>query len=123
MFTDPLCGFCNRAIGNIKSLADKHGAVFNFILITVHGDKGKAKAVEAVCRKFSFEEYSKPEWKKSKDTDKYQCSEGKEAFQRGNTLSGVLGIDGVPVFYVDDGTFISGSEMILLDRALGKKRK
>lgn len=123
MFTDPLCGYCNRAIKSVKELADKHGAVFNFILITVHGEKGKAKAIEAVCRKFNFNEYSKPHWKKSKEKEQYQCNEGKEAFHRSNTLMELLGINGVPAFYIDDGTFISGSEMKLLDRALGKKIK
>jgi thiol:disulfide interchange protein DsbC len=123
MFTDPLCGFCNRAIKSVKGLADKHGAVFNFILITVHGEEGKAKAIEAVCRHFNLDEYSKPDWKKSKETSKYQCTAGKETFHRGNTLSGLLGINGVPAFYIDDGTFISGSEMTALDRALGRKIK
>ncbi len=123
MFTDPLCGFCNGAIKSVKGLADKHGVVFNFILVTVHGEQGKAKSIEAVCRKLTFEEYSKPDWKKSKDTAQYQCSEGKKAFHRGNSLSDLLGIDGVPAFYIDDGTFLSGSDMMLLDRALGKKSK
>jgi thiol:disulfide interchange protein DsbC len=121
MFTDPLCGFCNRAIKSVKTLADKHGAVFNFIIISYHGKKGKAKAVEAVCRKFTLEDYSMPGWKESGDTARYQCSEGEDAFSRSTRVSDLLGINGVPAFYIDDGTFISGSEMILLDRALGKK--
>ncbi len=123
MFTDPLCGYCNNAIKSIKGLADKHGAVFNFILISFHGEKGKAKAIEAVCRKFGFGEYSKPEWKKSKVMAIHRCGEGEEAFRRGSTLLDLLGIEGVPAFYIDDGTFISGSEMELLDRVLGRKSK
>lgn len=120
MITDPLCRFCNEAVSKIKPLADKFGTVVNFIVISYNGKRGKAKSIEAVCRNFGLSEYSLEQWKKNDDFNKYQCEKGKEKISRAESISEILGIDAVPAFFLNDGSFMSGADLNNLENLLSK---
>lgn len=116
MFTDPLCPFCNRIGKEIIELSDRIGFKVRILLLNVHGDKGRVKCIEAICRNaadpsFNFAEYNKPEWKQG-DTDKaFNCPKGSELLDKTEKLSEKLGIDSVPFFFIDDGRHVSGASI------------
>jgi len=116
MFTDPLCPFCNRIGGEIKELSERLGFRVKVLLLNVHGEKGRAKCIEAICRNaadplFNFTEYNKPEWKKG-DADKaFNCLKGNELVDKTEKLSEKLGIDSVPFFFIEDGRHVSGASI------------
>lgn len=116
MFTDPLCPFCNRIGGEIKVLSDKMGFKVKILLLNVHGEKGRERCIEAVCRNsvnpsFDFIEYNKPEWKKSGARKEFICPKGSELVDKTDKLSEKLGIDSVPFFFVNDGRHVSGASI------------
>jgi len=116
MVTDPLCPFCNRIGGEIKELSDKIGFRVRVLLLNVHGERGRVKCIEAVCRNsvnssFNFVEYNKPEWKKAVPKKEFICSKGGEMVDKTEKLSEKLGIDSVPFFFVNDGRHVSGASI------------
>lgn len=116
MFTDPLCPFCNRIGGEIKALSDRLGFKVKVLLLNVHGEKGREKCIEAVCRNYSdpsfnFSEYNKPEWKKSDTKKEFICPKGSELVDKTEKLSEKLGIDSVPFFFINDGSHVSGASI------------
>lgn len=116
MFTDPLCPFCNRIGGEIKVLSDRVGFKVKVLLLNVHGEKGRERCIEAVCRNsvnpsFNFIEYNKPEWKKSDTKKEFICPKGSEVVDKTEKLSEKLGIDSVPFFFVNDGRHVSGASI------------
>jgi len=117
MFTDPVCPFCGRAESQIKGIADKFNAEIKIIFFPVHIPVGRDKAIEAVCRKLTLEQYLKKDWEKENKTDKYQCEKGKKLLQESYTLARKLGIRGVPTFFVE-GKRIIGANMPRLKQAL-----
>ena len=119
MITDPVCPFCHRAESRLREFADKYRAEFKLILYSVHPPVGRRKAVEAVCRGLSAEEYLDGKWKQENLTDKYQCRAGAELIKRSEQLVRKLAIRGVPMFYLSDGTLVQGANMPALARALG----
>jgi len=124
MITDPVCPFCHRAESRLREFADKYGAEFKLILYSVHPPVGRRKAVEAVCRGLSAEAYLDGKWKQENLTDKYQCKAGADLIKRTEQLVRKLGVRGVPMFYLSDGTLVQGANMPALVRALssGKLR-
>lgn len=116
MFTDPLCPFCNKAGGEIKEISDRLGFRVKVLLLNVHGEKGRAKCIEAVCRNaanpsFNLAEYNSPEWKKGDADKEFACQKGSELVDRTEKLSEKLGIDSVPFFFINDGRHVSGASI------------
>ncbi len=116
MFTDPLCPFCNRIGGEIKDLSDRLGFKVKVLLLNVHGEKGREKCIEAVCRNsvnpaFNFIEYNKAEWKKTDTKKEFICPIGIELVDKTEKLSEKLGIDSVPFFFINDGRHVSGASI------------
>jgi protein-disulfide isomerase len=116
MFTDPLCPFCNRIGGEVIKLSDRLGFKLKILLLNVHGEKGRAKCIEAVCRNsvnpsFNFIEYNKPEWKNSDAGKEFICQRGSDLVDKIEKLSEKLGIDSVPFFFINDGSFVSGASI------------
>jgi thiol:disulfide interchange protein DsbC len=123
IFTDPLCPYCNRSEKKVKKLADKYGITLKIVLITVHGKNGRKKCIEALCRNFGLEEYSSMQWKTSKVNEKYQCQKGKDLLSLAEKVSDLLMVDGVPAFFLDDGTFIDGANIDALENAIKRIEK
>ena len=121
MITDPVCPFCHRAETQLEKFAQEHQVEFKFIFYSVHPPVGRQKAIEAVCRKLSADDYLKGDWKNSNKTQEYQCQEGKELITQSEQLARKLGVRGVPMFYLEDGTLIPGANMPALAQALSKK--
>lgn len=121
MFTDPLCPFCHESGLKVKKLADKYGIVLKTLLIAVRGKKSQEKCIEAVCRNFNISEYFSTKWRTIQTDGKYQCIKGKELLAIADKISDVLMVDGVPAFYLDDGTYISGSDLPVLEKLLNSK--
>jgi len=118
MITDPVCPFCHQAETQLKEFAETHSAQFKIILASVHPPVGRQKAIEAVCRKLSLDDYVTGKWKDDNKTDKYQSPEGTSLIESSEKVTSALGIDGVPVFYLEDGRRIDGADMPALANAL-----
>ncbi len=122
MFTDPVCPWCHRAEAFIKKVAKEYNATFKIIFFPVHLPKGKEKAIEAVCRHLDLDGYLKEDWRKGKNTQKFQCKEGKELLEKSIKLAKKLAIRGVPTFFLDNGQRVVGANIERLKKALeGKK--
>ena len=123
MFTDPVCPWCHRAEGFIKEVVKEYNATLKIIFFPVHLPKGKEKAIEAVCRHLDLDGYLKEDWRKEKNTQKFQCKEGKELVEKSMELAKKLGIRGVPTFFLDNGQMVVGANMKRLKRALRGEKK
>jgi thiol:disulfide interchange protein DsbC len=118
MITDPVCPFCHQAESQLKEFAEKNAVAFKIILASVHPPVGKQKAIEAVCRKLSIDDYIRQTWKDENKTDQYQCRDGSRLIEASEKITGYLGIDGVPVFFLENGQRINGADMPALRSAL-----
>jgi len=128
MFTDPLCPFCNKISGEIRELSDRLGFKVKVLLLNVHGERGRVKCIEAICRNsadpsFNFIEYNRPGWKKKSAETGFLCKEGGNLLDRIDLLSEKIGIDSVPFFFVDDGRHVSGASIEEVRLLFNDKRK
>ncbi len=127
MFTEPLCPYCHKAGGEVKAMADKYGFAVRILLVSMKGEEGKKKCVEAACRhfifndKFNLEEYNQIEWKKARTEDQFICQKGVELINKTEDLSAKLYIDGIPLFYLDNGDYVSGADMEALEMLVKQK--
>ena len=118
MITDPLCPFCHRAEAGIVEIAKEFNVELKVILYGVHGEAGDKRAIQAVCRHLSFDDYVKGDWKK-RPFDEGQCEEGKTLIARARAVVGKLGIGGVPMFFLEDGGSVTGANLPELKKRLG----
>lgn len=118
MITDPACPFCHQAEAQLKEFAETHAVEFKIMFFSVHPPVGRQKAIEAVCRKLSLEEYITGTWMDENTTEKHQCDEGKNLIADSEEITEALGLDGVPVFFLENGHRIDGADMQALERAL-----
>ena len=121
MITDPLCPYCNMAAKKIVSLADKFGVEVKAVLYSVHGENGEQKAVEAICKKMSLNQYAEEEWKTLPFLEDYRCKEGDALIDETKEILKKTGITGVPVFITDTGQFINGANMAAVEALLTEK--
>ena len=119
MITDPVCPYCDMATKKIKKFVDDHHAELRIVFFGVHGEAGARKSIEAICRNFTLEEYTKDDWKK-KDGKEYQCQKGKDLLEKSQPIAKKLHIQGVPTFFLQDGTQVVGANMARLEKAVGK---
>jgi len=120
MVTDPLCPYCNTATGKIKKFADDYNVELKIAFFSVHGAAGDKKAVEAVCRNFTLSEYMQDDWKKG-NGEKYLCEKGKALIKKTRPLARDLHIQGVPTFFLQDGTQVVGANMARFEKVLRKQ--
>jgi len=118
MISDPVCPFCHQAEAELKGFAETHGVEFKILFSSVHPPVGRQKAIEAVCRKLSLEEYISGTWMDENKTDQYQCREGIDLIAASEKIAAALGLDGVPVFFLENGHRIDGADMPALANAL-----
>ncbi len=118
MITDPVCPICHQAESQLKNFAGTHDAKFKIILSSVHPPVGRRKAVEAVCRNLSLDDYISGDWQAENKTDDYQCDEGIDLIAASEKIVSELGINGVPVFFLENGRRIDGADMTALEKAL-----
>ena len=118
MITDPVCPFCHQAESQLKDFADTHDAEFKIILSSVHPPVGRRKAVEAVCRNLSLDDYISGKWQDENKTDAHQCGAGIDLISASEKIVAELGISGVPVFFLENGRRIDGADMTALEDAL-----
>jgi len=119
MITDPLCPFCHRAESGIMSLASEFNVELKVLLYGVHGVNGDKRAIQTVCNGLTLEDYIKGDWKK-KNIDEAQCEKGKFLIEKTKTVVSQLGLGGVPMFYLNDGTSVTGANMPALKEILTK---
>jgi thiol:disulfide interchange protein DsbC len=118
MITDPVCPFCHQAESQLKAFAEKNAVEFKIILASVHPPVGKQKAIEAVCRNLSLDDYIKGTWQEENKTSQYQCQKGLALIDASEKVVTQLGLDGVPVFFLENGQRIDGADMLALESAL-----
>jgi len=118
MITDPVCPFCHQAETQLKKFAEKNAVAFKIILASVHPPVGRQKAIEAVCRNLSLDDYIKGTWQDENKTDQYQCQKGMALINASEKVVTQLGLDGVPVFFLENGQRIDGADMPALESAL-----
>lgn len=121
MISDPLCGYCEKAAAQIGFIANKYGVTVKTILFNVHGEQGKEKCLEAICRNFDLDQYVAPGWKKAPGAKDQQCKKGFDLYNDSIRQIRKLGIRGVPAFFLDDGTRINGADMAALEKELKNK--
>lgn len=127
MFTEPLCPYCHKAGSEVKNLADRYGFTVKVLLVSMKGEEGKRKCIEAACRnfifkeKFNLEQYNQLEWKKEKPDEQFICEKGAALIKKTEEISNRLYIDGIPVFYLNNGDYISGAEMNALEQLIKSK--
>jgi len=127
MFTEPLCSYCHKAGGEVKKLADKYGVTVKILLISMKGEEGKRKCVEAACRNyilnenFNLEQYNQLEWKQVKPDEKFICEKGISLINKTEEVAKKMNIDGIPLFYTNSGDYVSGAEMEALELLLKQK--
>ena len=119
MITDPVCPFCHQAESQLKEFAETHTVKIKIIFASVHPPVGRQKAVEAVCRNFGFDNYINSNWRDENKTDQYQCQTGIDLINASEKISAQLGIDGVPVFFLENGQRVDGADMTALANVLG----
>ncbi len=121
MFTEPYCPYCHRAGEEVKKMADKYGITVKVLLVTMKGEEGRKKCIEAACRhfifneKFNLEEYNQLEWKQKKPDEEFICEKGGILIKKTEELSNKMNIDGIPLFYLNNGDYISGADMEALE--------
>ena len=118
MITDPECPHCDRAAKKIKIIANNYQAEVKIILHSVHGEAGRKKVIEAICRNLDFDQYTGKEWIKENKTNMYQCSAGSEKLTHTEEIIKKLEITGVPVFYLESGAKVIGADMPALIKGL-----
>lgn len=124
MFTEPLCPYCHKAGGEVKKLADQYGYSVKVLLVSMKGEEGKRKCIEAACRHFIFkenfnlEQYNQIEWKKEKTENEFICEKGISLIKQTEELSNKMNVDGIPLFYTDNGDSVSGADMEALEKLL-----
>ncbi len=85
--------YCHKAGIEVKRLADKYGFIVKVLLVSMKGEEGKKKCIEAACRhymlkdKFNLEQYNELEWKKEAPDEKYLCEHGKELIRKTEEVS------------------------------------
>lgn len=119
MITDPLCPYCNVATKKMKEFSDNYHAELRVIFSSVHGTAGDQKAIESVCRGLTLPEYTKDDWKTG-DSAEYQCQKGKDVIEKSRAIASQLHIQGVPTFFLQDGTQIVGADIGRLEKAMKK---
>jgi len=119
MITDPLCPYCNVATKKMKEFSDNYHAELRVIFSSVHGAAGDKKAIESVCRGLTLPEYNKDDWKTG-DSAEYQCQKGKDVIEKSRAIASQLHIQGVPTFFLQDGTQIVGADIERLEKAMKK---
>jgi len=119
MITDPLCPYCHRAEAGIINLASEFNVKLKVLLYGVSGVNGDKRAVQAVCNDLILEDYIKGDWKK-KNIDEAQCEKGKLLIEKTKTVVSQLGLGGVPMFYLDNGTSVTGANIPALKEILTK---
>ena len=121
MITDPLCPYCNMAAKKIIPLADKFGVEVRAVFYSVHGENGEQKAVEAICKKMSLNQYAEEDWKTLPFIEDYRCKEGEALIDATKEIIRKTGITGVPVFISDTGQFVNGANMAAVEALLADK--
>jgi len=119
IITDPLCPYCHRAETGIINLASEFNVKLKVLLYGVHGVNGDKRAAQAVCSGLTLEDYIKGDWKK-KNINKAQCEKGKLLIEKTKAVVSGLGLGGVPMFYLNDGTSVTGADMPALKEILTK---
>ncbi|MBU1171303.1 MAG: thioredoxin fold domain-containing protein [Proteobacteria bacterium] len=114
MITDPLCPYCSRAAQNIQGLMDKHRAVLKTILYTVHGETGEEKNKDAICQGMDLSTYVATDWK-SESTEPKACDRYTELHKNTKEMINTIGIQGVPVFILEDGRMVKGANLQKLE--------
>lgn len=129
MFTEPLCPYCHKAGFEVKRLSDKYGVKVKVLLVSMKGEDGKRKCIEAACRhfilkeQFDFVHYNELEWKKEIPDEKYICEQGIELIRKTEEVSNKMSIDGIPLFYLDNGEYVSGADMEALEILMSPRAK
>ena len=119
MITDPLCPYCHRAEASIINLVSEFNVKLKVLLYGVHGINSDKRAVQAICNNLALEDYIKDDWKK-KNIDEAQCEKGKLLIEKTKTVVSHLGLGGVPMFYLNDGTSVTGANIPALKEILTK---
>jgi protein-disulfide isomerase len=107
MISEPTCPHCSKAAVKIKSVADKTGLTVKTLMLSVHNGIGKDKCIDIICNGFGLDDYIA---KSSIESVPKICDEGKRKVKEFSDIAEKLDIDGVPVFFLDDGSmyFLSG---------------
>ena len=118
MISEPTCSHCTRAATRIKSVADKTGLTVKVIMYPMNEGIGTDRCIDIICGNFSLEDYiSKANTERVLKT----CDDGRRKIREFSVVAEKHGIDGVPVFFLDDGSMYFLSGLDGLEKKLRKK--
>ena len=114
MVVTPGCHFCEESSDQIPLLSERYGLT---IKVIIYSENNK-KAIGAICRDMSIDEYNSEEFEKEIAKDEYQCERGQEILKKSKKLVDKIGITGFPTFIFDTGKQFVGGNMPKLERTI-----
>ena len=119
MFGSTQCPWCSKAAKEIQPILDQTNTQLK-ILFSGSG-AARTQAIEAVCKNVDLATYNSHKWE-SKEAlpENSLCKEGVKKVTDSSDLAVKLGVKGVPVFFLDDGSQVVGANMDELKKRLSK---
>ncbi len=115
-FTDPLCPFCHRTLKKLKTLAKDTNSKIKVIFCPVHMPEGEIEAEKVICSNMGFDKFINTNFP-LKDKER-TCKKGREILEASLTLARKLNIGAVPTFILEDGTKITGANIMRVEKEM-----
>jgi len=117
-FTDPLCPFCHRTLKKLKTLAKDTDSKIKIIFCPVHIPQGEIEAEKVICSNMGFDKFINTNFPlKGKERT---CKKGREILQASLVLAKKLNIGAVPTFILEDGTKITGANIMRVEKEMAR---
>ncbi len=113
--TDPNCSYCKKLMPDLEILAMENSLEIKVILFPVLGSKSRDMAVQAICEKYSYEEYGQIQYKPASG-----CSQAEVLLEKTMPFFSEIGLSFVPVVISGDGTWVvEGNDIVRVKQHLG----
>ncbi len=114
--TDPNCYYCKELMPDLEMLAMENHLEIKVIVFPVLGPKSRNMAVQAICEKYSYEDYEQIQYQ----PDTPGCSQADLLLKKTMPFFSGAGLSGVPVVISGDGTWVvEGNDIAQVKQHLG----
>ena len=114
--TDPDCSYCKKLMPDLEILAMENHMEIKVILFPVLGPKSRDMAVQAICGKYSYEDYGQIQYQ----PDTPGCPQADVLLEKTMPFFSSAGISFVPVVISGDGTWVvEGNDIVQVKQHLG----
>jgi len=116
LVTDPNCSYCKKLMPDLEILAMENHLEIKVILFPVLGPKSRDMAVQAICDKYSYEEYGQIQYQ----PELPGCSRADLLLEKTMPFFSGAGLSFVPVVISGDGTWVvEGNDIVQVKQHLG----